>query len=186
MAHDNKKELDKIDLFFDSTMKRFKSTFKAAVKEIGYRLVDKTPVYFLHETDKAGNTRANWNISVGNPDLNVNETATDPSGEATKSKIRAYVQSTPVTDTTVFYLANNTEAIYALEYGLYPTQHLTNPEVQRGVVKKGSWNSQTKGYVIRSTGGFSKRAVKGVVRITTMNWPLIVLEEAKKRNPVGE
>lgn len=186
MAHDNKKEIEKIELFFDNTIKRFKSIFKACVKEVGYRLVDLTPVYFLHETDKAGNTKANWNISTGSPDLNVNPTETDPTGAQTKAKIRSYVQSTPVVNDTTFYLSNDTPAIYALEYGLYPTQHLTNPNVTRGEVKKGSWHTLLKDYVVRSENGFSKNAPQGIVRVTTAQWPLIVLDKVQEKTPMGE
>jgi hypothetical protein len=157
----NQASLKIIDLFIDNSIKQFKNVYKASVKELGAQLIDKTPVYFAHES-KSGNTRANWNISEGSVDSNYSESIADFSGEDTKKEIRGFMQKLKVHDGTTVFLSNSSPSIPSLEYGLYP-----NPP------KKGSWNTQTQDYEIRSNNGYSLQAPVGI-SVVTENWSDIV------------
>ena len=169
---ENDRAIADIELFIDSSIKKFKSVFKGSVKDLGVDLVDATPRYFAHEPS-SGNTAANWNISEGSPDDSYNESIADFDGGRTKSEIRRFVQSTKVTDNTVFYLTNASPSIQAIEYGLYPTP-----------VQKGSWNSQTKSHEIRSAGGYSLQAPLGIGIIAELRWDEIVKNNMAKRDVI--
>ena len=169
---ENDRAIEEIELFIDSSIKKFKSVFKGSVKDLASDLVDTTPRYFAHEPS-SGNTAANWNISEGSPDDSYQENIADFDGGRTKSKVRRFVQSIKVTDNTVVWLVNNSPSIPALEYGLYPTP-----------VQKGSWNSQTRTHEIRSAGGFSLQAPLGIGVIAKLRWDEIVQNNMAKRDVI--
>lgn len=110
-------------------------------------IVKKTPV-------DTGRARANWNVSVGSPDLGVTD-ETDKNFKNPKS-----VPDAP--GDTPIYIANNLPYIKTLEFGGYPK------DVKKGTRVKGK--GKKKGhYEVRSAGGFSKQAPKGMVGITVAN-----------------
>lgn len=163
MSNGNDAEVLKIELFLGKVERAMKSTFKAAVKEASARIVERTPVYFK-EYPESGNTKANWNISETTPDLAYEEDKVDFDGKSTISDIRGFIQSSSVTDKTVFYLSSSAPAVFALETGLvYPIPP-----------KYGSYNKFTHQREIRSSGGFSRQAPQGMVGITALEWPQIV------------
>lgn len=169
--------LDEVSAYFDSTLWRFKSIFKASAKEAGKRLVDATPIWFEHETRKAGNTRANWKVSLDSPDLTYNKGDVDPSGRSTQQQLSRVIQTFKVKDNSVIYFCNSSPSVWALELGKYPTQ---NPG---GEVKRGSWNSMLKKYEKRSSGGYSIQQKSyfggkawGMVEGVSNQWMDITLE----------
>jgi len=169
----NEEAIRTIDLFIDSTMKRYKSIFKASAKKISIYIIDNTPIYF-EEVDTAGRTKANWNIALDSPDLSNNLEMTDRTGDTTKSKIRSAVQSMKLSNDSTIYLANTTPWILMLEYGMYP-----NPS-------KGSRNPVTGDLEVRTINGYSKQAPYGMVRINAARWQEIVREEAARKGTIVE
>jgi hypothetical protein len=171
MGYNNEQEVLKIELFLDTVQKRMKSTFKEAVKEAAYRVIDRTPTFF-EEYPESGNTKANWNMSVDTPDLGYDKSKADYQGQTTIAEANNKIHQSAVTTNTTFYLSNASPAIIPLELGLYPKTPL-----------RGSYNKYTKTYEIRSAGGYSKQAPQGIVGIVALEWPQIV-QDAK--NKIGE
>lgn len=110
-------------------------------------IVKKTPV-------DTGRARANWNISAGSPDLSVSD-ETDKGFKNPKS-----VPDAP--GDTPIYISNNLPYISTLEFGGYPK------DVKKGTWVKGKGNKNGH-YEVRSQGGFSKQAPKGMVGVTAAN-----------------
>lgn len=158
MAFDNERALQKIELFFDNSIKKSKMVLKEATKNLADEIVDITPIFIIG-LDGTGSTKGNWRFATGSPDTSYDDDMTDTTGSSTKSTIRGQIQSTKITDSSVLYLTNSSPAIFPLEYGWYPT----NPTY-------GSWNPFTQRYEIRSQGGFSKQAPAGIVGVSALRW----------------
>lgn len=115
---------------------------RAITIELFTRVVLKTPV-------DTGRARGNWQMDIDKM----------PTGTLTlvdknrHTKIAADLAGRPVAG-HVAYLVNNLPYIGVLEYGGYP-----NPP------KKGSW-VKGRGYDVKSSGGFSRQAPAGMVRIS--------------------
>ena len=110
-------------------------------------IVKKTPV-------DTGRARANWNISAGSPDLTVTEETDKSFGK--QKKVPDAKGDTPL------YISNNLPYIKTLEFGGYPK------DVKKGTRVKGK-NGRKGHYEVRTKGGFSKKAPKGMVGVTVAN-----------------
>lgn len=126
-------------------------TLGAAV-EIGGKAVRISGVVLLTPV-MTGRARASWNVAIGQPDTSV-----PPEGKATSratgvTKARGTLASLGVYQTV--WITSSLVYMPVLEYGGYP-----NPP------KLGTWDPRRKRYVIRSSGGFSKQAPNGMVRVT--------------------
>ena len=97
-------------------------------------IVKKTPV-------DTGRARANWNISVGSPDLTTTE-------ETRKSPKPMKNMAGNLDDESIF-ISNNLPYITTLEYGGYP-----NPPKKDGG---------------KTVNGYSKQAPEGMVGVTLAN-----------------
>ena len=123
-------------------LNKFCEKNKVAIKEVRKNyafalyssIVKKTPV-------DTGRARANWNVSVGSPDLST----TEDTRKTPKSKDK---MPDPNGDESIF-ISNNLPYITKLEYGGYP-----NPP------KKGSG---------KTVNGYSKQAPEGMVGVTLAN-----------------
>ena len=123
-------------------LNKFCEKNKVAIKEVRKNyafalyssIVKKTPV-------DTGRARANWNVSVGSPDLST----TEDTRKTPKSKDKI---PEPNGDESIF-ICNNLSYIGVLEYGGYP-----NPP------KKGSG---------KTVNGYSKQAPEGMVGVTLAN-----------------
>ena len=76
--------------------------------ELFSRVIEKSPVL-------TGRFRANWNCSIGSPNLSTSE-STDPSGSGAISKVTSTVVSYTLNDQSVF-LTNNLPYAERLENG---------------------------------------------------------------------
>lgn len=123
-------------------LNKFCEKNKVAIKEVRKNyafalyssIVKKTPV-------DTGRARANWNVTVGSPDLST----TEDTRKTPKSKDK---MPDPNGDESIF-ISNNLPYITKLEYGGYP-----NPP------KKGSG---------KTVNGYSKQAPEGMVGVTLAN-----------------
>lgn len=123
-------------------LNKFCEKNKVAIKEVRKNyafalyssIVKKTPV-------DTGRARANWNVSVGSPDLST----TEDTRKTPKSKDK---MPAPNGDESIF-ISNNLPYITKLEYGGYP-----NPP------KKGNG---------KTVNGYSKQAPEGMVGVTLAN-----------------
>lgn len=97
-------------------------------------IVKKTPV-------DTGRARANWNVSIGSPDISVSD-------DKRKTPKQMNSMPTPKGDEPIF-IANNLPYITKLEYGGYPNP----PKSKSG----------------KTVGGFSKQAPNGMVGVTLAN-----------------
>ena len=75
--------------------------------EAAESLIDKTPV-------DTGRTKANWNVSVGQPDTSTTD-ATDKSGGATKARAKAAAANAKAGDTVC--VTNSLPHVPGLEHG---------------------------------------------------------------------
>lgn len=98
-----------------------------------------------------GSLRLGWTVQVGAPDLNP------PKGGAplSPSKITAALRAYKPFD--VVYVVNARPYAPVVEEGGYPDP-----------VKRGSWDRKRKRFVIKSAGGFSKQARRGMLLVTIM------------------
>ena len=104
--------------------------------DIANGVILKTPV-------DSGRARSNWLASTDKPKSGVT-TRLDPSGNAAMNAAKVVANNAAG---RIFYLSNNLPYIRHLEYGLYG-----NPQ--------GTANGP------KTTGGFSKQAPAGMVRVT--------------------
>lgn len=100
-----------------------------------------------------GRFRANWNVSFGAADVSITDSTNTERALAEASK----ALTLPLGGVT--YMSNGLPYARTLEYGLYP-----NPP------KRGSYDKKLKAYVIKSAGGFSRRAASGMVRISAQEF----------------
>lgn len=115
-----------------------------------------------------GRLRANWLPAINKFDNTVS-IKFDKSGRGSIGKVKMKAQSYKLGDTVT--LSNN--VIYAkdIEFGLYPKS------VKFGTPVKG--HGQIK-YEVRTIGGFSAKAPKGMVRLNLTRWKEWVDKEARK------
>lgn len=122
-----------------------------AVRKVGFeilsRVVKKTPV-------DQGRARSNWFATVNNPSSDTTEQS-DKSGGATINREIGNILRFDCFKDDALYITNNLPYIRVLEYGGYP-----NPPL------RGSWDKKSKSFVVKSSGGYSKQAPAGMVRVT--------------------
>lgn len=117
-----------------------------------------------------GRSRGNWYATGQKPSTKYNPSTTDKEGSKTIANIIGTTNS--IKDWSRFTLTNNSPYSEVIEFGGYP-----NP------VKKGTYNKITKSYEIRSIGGYSKQAPKGVLRVNINRFNQLLEKEAKKSLP---
>ena len=147
-----------MEQFHVETMRDIDVIRRKVTLDVFSRVVKKTPV-------DTGETRGNWQTSVGAPILQTIDRDWDPTGE-----VGDQVMASRVTDPV--FLSNNVPWILKLEFGRYP-----NPP------EKGTYIPRRHGgprHEVRSAGGFSKQAPRGMVRVTLEEFPYIVKLEANK------
>jgi hypothetical protein len=105
------------------------------------RIIDRTPHY-------TGKARANWNVSVGKPDLSTTQSTNESRARAEVAKVLTIPAGSKV------YMANGLPYIRHLEYGLYPK----NPISDSG----------------RTENGFSTQAPAGMVRISVREFNALI------------
>lgn len=144
----------------DQTKQDLEKTLTGSIFELTRRVVRKSPV-------DTGRFRSNWLASTRMPkSYYVFDESTDEKQIAS----RALPEITKAIRTgQSYFLVNNLPYARVIEYGLYK-----NP------VKRGTKNRKTGVYEIRSSGGFSRQAPAGVVRITVKEYKLILKREILK------
>lgn len=124
-------------------------TLGAAVELSPGRFHRVSGVVLLTPVD-TGRARSSWNVAVGTPDTTVPAEGSYP-GEpridtSSLSSLGAY---------QTVWITSSLPYIEVLEFGGYPDP-----------VQLGTWDRKLKRFVIRSSGGYSKQAPLGMVRIT--------------------
>jgi hypothetical protein len=129
---------------------KYKIGMKTVVRKIAFeafkRIILRTPV-------DTGRARANWGVMAAKPRMTVLIMANDKSGADTLNKAKDEVFSWSG-DGSIF-MTNNLPYIGVLEYGGFP-----NPPKVGSRVKGKKFGS------IKSVGGYSYQAPKGMVRVT--------------------
>lgn len=138
--------------------------------EMFSRVVDRTPIYFSYEPT-SGNTKFNWQCTLGKPSTRILK-GTDQTGKTTKDRMKKVLDIVKGDET--IYFANSVPHILILEDGLYPKS-----------VSKGSYNKQTGKYEIRSSGGYSKMAPTGMVKVTVLAFSSVSKSAIKKAQNVN-
>jgi hypothetical protein len=111
-------------------------------------IIEKTPV--LH-----GRARGNWIATIGSASKNTLK-KTDKRGGNTAAKAQRTALKAPG---RVFYFINNLPYIIPLEYGGYPQP-----------VKRGTWRKDKGMYEVRSSGGYSTQAPRGMVGLSVLEF----------------
>ena len=136
-------------------------TLGAAVEISPGRFRKISGVVLLTPVD-TGRARSSWNVSRGEPDGSVRSGGgRDSKGRYQKGGSRAptaatasgVMRSLGVYETV--WIASGLPYIKVLEYGGYPQSPV-----------RGSWDRRTRSWVVKSAGGYSKQAPRGMVRIT--------------------
>ena len=167
----NKQFVVDITKFTIKSEKTIDDTRKFVAYAMFSRVIDKTPLH-LEYLPTTGNTKYNWQCTINAPSTRVLK-GVDKKGDVTKARMLKVLERVSG-DQTIFF-ANSVPWIHHLEEGLYPR----NPV-------KGTWNSQTKSYEIRSQGGYSKQSPSGMVKTTVMSFSEIsknALRRAQRENP---
>lgn len=168
----NKEFVADISKFTTKTENRILDARKTMAYDIFSRVIDRTPIWFYWE-DGSGNTKYNWQCTVGTLSTRVLKGVDNKKGTVTKKRMQKVVENVQGDET--IYFSNSVPWIFNLEDGLYPKS-----------VSKGSWNSRTKKYEVRTVGGFSTQAPKGMVKLTLAEYPNIykrAIRTAKSANP---
>lgn len=101
-----------------------------------------------------GRARASWGVSIGQK-----RTPVPPPGDYPRAQEEAMAKAEVVLaglrPLQTVWVGSSLEYIPHLEFGLYP-----NPP------SRGTWNPRLKRFEIRSRGGFSKQAPRGMARVT--------------------
>lgn len=100
-----------IQKFARKTGGSLEQVIRATCLQLSASIIERTPV-------DTGRARANWQASVGRPELSVLDIE-DKDGSAALAKVRQQVQSAPG---SVFFLANNLPYIRRLEYDAWSKQ----------------------------------------------------------------
>lgn len=125
-------------------------TLGAAVEIAPGRFRRISGVVLLTPVD-TGRTRSSWSVSRGQP-------APSPRGGASRPPVDAMQATSAMQGMGPYetvWIASSVPWIHVLEYGGYPQ-----------TPRRGSWDKQAKRWVIKSAGGFSRQAPRGMVRIT--------------------
>jgi hypothetical protein len=153
--------------------KKAESTVLDVRKNLAYelfkRIVNRTPVYFEHESH-SGTTRNNWKLTIGTLNTSI-ASGTDKKGNITKARASKILKKLQGDET--IYISNSVPWIFHLEDGLYSK----NPSV-------GSYNTQTKQYEVRTINGFSTQAPRGMVKVTLAEYPDIYRRAIRKARTI--
>ena len=131
---------------------------RAALDTIWGNIIKETPV-------DDGFARGGWVVTSGSPSRKKikRKTVEDVSLKISTLSVfprkKGILSGLSIGSPKKWFLTNNIPYIVKLEYGEYP-----NP-VKRGTYVKG------KGYEVRSVGGYSQIAPKGMVRKNMVKWP---------------
>jgi len=134
--------------YAEAKKKQLTDVRKAVATILYTDIVKRTPV-------DTGRARGNWQITVGHDDTAQIERLCKEGD--TSSMVLAETEKIKVTGDEKIYIHNNLPYITMLEFGGYPK------EVKKGTYVKG------QGYVIKSEGGYSKRAPHGMVGVAMTN-----------------
>lgn len=126
---------------------------ESAISTFG-EIIDLTPVGDF-DPDHEGTLKANWQATANEPAVGqVNRQ--DPNRDARSDMDQALPRAVLKKN---LYLTNNLPYAGVVEFGGYPKR-----------VRFGTFNKKTGQYEIRSAGGFSKQAPRGMVRISVRRW----------------
>lgn len=140
------------------------AVMRETVKNLFGSIIEDTPVGDF-DPSHAGTLKGGWQISVGAP-ATTKIRRQMPSRTRDRLRIPRIVGPTGAVQV---FLTNNEDYINVVEYGGYTKSP-----------KLGTWDKRTGRYVIRSRGGYSKQAPKGMVR-KHMNRSAKFLEEAANK-----
>lgn len=126
--------------------------FEVLVIRTSANIINKSPIGVQKSE---GNYQKNWQISA--VDNNFELAGSRKNGQA--YAMSQVTNKFSLKEDTSLFLFNNLPYAMVIEFGGY----IQSP-------KKGTWNPKTKRYEIRSTGGFSKQAPSGHVRVELRNF----------------
>lgn len=169
MANDNKQFVIDVERFVSKSNIAVNTYRTFLAYEVFSRVIDRTPVYFNFEKT-SGNTKFNWQCSINSPRTGVLK-GTDKKGDKTKQRMLSVLERVQGDDT--IFLANSVPWIWHLESGLYPNSPV-----------RGSYNKKTGKYEIRSVGGYSKQAPRGMVKLTLTEVPQLRTQALRKAQAV--
>jgi hypothetical protein len=125
---------------FDKLAKKTKQDIETVVRAAAFQVFSNVIIRSPVDT---GRFRANWNVSFGAMDTSTSEKV-DKDITSNMERIKTALFQMPVGG--VYWLANSLPYAQVLEYGLYP-----NPP---------------KGGADKTSGGYSRQAPQGMVRIS--------------------
>lgn len=138
-----------LQAFADRTRIKGDTVVRKVVGDVFAGVVQMTPV-------DTGHARANWQVSLGDPNGLEIPGAEDPTAREQANIARVVAGGKA-------YIFNNAAYIEALEYGQYP-----NPPKRGTYLRKGQTKGEFTGpgWFQFSQGGFSRQAPLGMARVT--------------------
>ena len=141
---------DILERFDKQTIKDANDVTREYAKNMFGTIIEKTPVGDF-DPEHEGTLKGGWVLRTGNVPRTLGRR--DPTRTRDSLKIPEYIVTKK--GTKRLYLANNHPYASVVEYGGYPSSP-----------KRGTLDKRTGTYQIRSSGGFSKQAPRGMVRTT--------------------
>ena len=167
--------------------KSFEMQLKAGLVEIREQaqevLVD-TALEIMRDTIMAtpvdnGALRSNWRMAVDSTDTDYDESHVKGEGLSAATTLAAKIKSYG-TQFDHITISNNLPYAKVVEYGGYPNPPKLGTRVGAKKDKDGKV-TEAAYYEIRSEGGYSKQAPKGMFRISLLKFNSIARKHAKKR-----
>ena len=123
-------------------------------------VIEDTPIGLGPEGDgDGGRLRANWQIAKSLNERVLKQPNKTKGRSFAEQKIRGVFSNAKLNKNISLFIFNNSPYAGAVEFGGYPDE-----------VKRGTYNSKTKSYEIRSIAGFSRQAPVGMMRLNVLNY----------------
>lgn len=152
---------DAFDDFTAAFIDGSEETMRAVTTAIADGAIKQSPVDNGSEFTKniGGNFRANWFVTGKQPSTKYTE-KTDKAGITTTNE--AKIKALTIKDWSVFNITNNSPQARVIEFGGYPNPVANGTRINAAGTRQ---NPVKPIYEQRSSGGYSKQAPSGVLRI---------------------
>ena len=151
--------------FDQVNMKSADKVMQAATLNVSGAVIEETPVGDF-DPEHMGILKGGWVITRGTPSRTKYKRQMP---DRTRKDISNLISDKIVSTRVTHYLTNNVAYVNVVEYGGYKR----SPKI-------GTFNKVTQRYEIRSEGGFSKQAPRGMVRRNVGKWKKFVEIAANK------
>ena len=160
-----------ITKFAEDFEKGAEETVRGTAIELFVSIVMMSPV-------DTGRFMGNWNTSAHKPNVKVNYSIQDKTGAVASAKVHSFIKKSP--DWTSFFLTNNLPYAMTLEMGGYPDPVKNGTRINKTGTRKDPIKPV---YAKLSVGGYSRKAPKGMIRVSIKQFNATIDRYAKRHLP---